>query len=72
MRTFKVEVISGTVVVSSSTVEAALPFKAAERHAQKPVTLRRKENEWIRVTELNGEHRMFAYTVRHSAQPSSS
>jgi len=72
MRAFRVDLISGTVVVSSSTVEAALPFKAAERHVQKPVTLRCQENEWIRVTELNSVYRMFAYTVRRSAPPSSS
>lgn len=64
MRTYRVEVMSGALVVSSATVKAALPFKAAEEQVRQPVTFRHQEDEWIRVSELTHENRTFAYTVR--------
>jgi len=52
------------MVVSTTQIPAILPFKAAEQVTGRPVTLRRNEQEWIRVTELSGEKRSFAYVVR--------
>lgn len=64
MRTYRVEVVAAMMVVSTTQIPAILPFKAAEQVAGRPVTLRRSEQEWIRVTELSGEKRSFAYVVR--------
>lgn len=64
MRTYRVEVMAAMIVVSSALVNAALPFKAAEIHVRRPVTIRRQEDDWIRVTENNPEKREFAYVVR--------
>jgi len=44
--------MSGELVVSSATVQAALPFKAAEEQVQKPVTFRHQEGDWIRYPSL--------------------
>lgn len=67
MRRYKVEVISGELVVSTATVKAGLPFNAAEEHVRKPVAFRHEEGEWIRVSELTHEMRIFAYTLRRQA-----
>lgn len=64
MRTYRVEVVAAMMVVSTTQIPAILPFKAAEQATGRPVTLRRSEQEWIRVTELSGEKRSFAYVVR--------
>lgn len=40
----------GSVV--SSQVMAQVPFKAAEAHLGRPVTLRHKVKNWLRVTEI--------------------
>ncbi|TPK10444.1 hypothetical protein [Mesorhizobium sp. B2-5-7] len=59
-----VEVMTGSSVVSSTMVMAKLPFKAAEAQAGQPVMFRRQEENWLRVTELKGERRTFAYVIR--------
>ncbi|MBZ9683885.1 hypothetical protein FJ872_24015 [Mesorhizobium sp. B2-5-9] len=40
---------------------AQVPFKAAEAHLGQPVTLRHQEENWLRVTEIRGGKRTFAY-----------
>jgi hypothetical protein len=67
MPQYRVEVMAAGSAMSSSIVTAPLPFKAAEAHAGKPVTFRRQEENWLRVTELEGEKRTFAYVVRMRA-----
>jgi len=64
MRIYRVELMAAMLVRSTTEVRAILPFKAAEHVAGQPVTLRRNEQDWIRVTELTGQQRSFAYVVR--------
>lgn len=55
--------MAGAVVVSSALVMAILPFKAAEVQIRRPVTLRRDEHHWIRVTEATRGKREFGYVA---------
>ncbi|TGV33543.1 hypothetical protein EN829_022280 [Mesorhizobium sp. M00.F.Ca.ET.186.01.1.1] len=61
---FRVDVMTGASVVSTILVMAELPFKAAEAHVGQPVTFRRNEENWLRVTDTRAEERTFAYVVR--------
>ncbi|RUW53788.1 hypothetical protein [Mesorhizobium sp. M8A.F.Ca.ET.021.01.1.1] len=64
MPQYRVEIMAAGSVVSSTMVMAQLPFKAAETHIGQPITFRRQENDWLRVTEIEGEKRTFAYVRR--------
>ncbi|ESY63916.1 hypothetical protein X743_32340 [Mesorhizobium sp. LNHC252B00] len=67
MQEYRVEIIVSFVVVSSFLAMDILPFKVAEKHSGRPVTLRRNEENWIRVTETGGQKRTFSYVVRGKA-----
>ena len=64
MLQYQVEVLTGSSVVWSTLVQAMLPFEAATLNVLSPVTIRRTEQDWIRVNETNGKQRTFSYVVR--------
>lgn len=64
---YRVEMMAGGSVVSSRVVMAQAPFKAAEAHVGRPVTLRHQEENWLRVTQITGRKRTFAYVCRMRA-----
>ncbi|MGY2991549.1 hypothetical protein ACVWWD_000356 [Mesorhizobium sp. URHB0026] len=64
---YQVETMAGGSVVSSQVVMAQAPFKAAEAHVGRPVTLRHQEANWVRVTQIRGGKRTFAYVCRMRA-----
>jgi hypothetical protein len=60
MQTYLVERMEGDDVIAARIVNAPSPFRAAAVLTDKPVTLRRWEKDWIRVTDEN-RGQIFAY-----------
>ncbi|ESY97648.1 hypothetical protein ACVWWD_004664 [Mesorhizobium sp. URHB0026] len=67
MLEYRVDIMAGGSVVSSQVVMAQVPFKAAELHVGQRVTLRHQEEDWLRVTEIRGGKRTYAYVCRKRA-----
>lgn len=61
MQTYLVEQMEGDDVIAARIVNAPSPFKAAAVLTDKPITLRRWNKDWIRVTDEN-RGQIFAYS----------